>query len=306
MNNKPNNHLGLSVLLILISTLGFSCYPILGKYVFSGGAGLATVLFVRFTIAALFFWAILLWREGFPRLSHKTWLTLWGMGGINYSMMAGLYISSVRFIPASLAALLLYAYPVIVTVIALLTHQEKFSKYKFSGLLLSTIGLVMVLGVALQGINVLGVSLALASAFVYAIYIIIGNKVLQTTTSLVSTTIISTSAALTYGVIGLPLGGATWNLSWGTWMGIGGIALFSTIIAMLTFFQGMKHIGASSASIISTLEPVMTAILAIILLNEHLTLVQVLGGILVVMGGIFAVLSPVPKKLKKENSFVNE
>lgn len=306
MNNKHNNHLGLSVLLILISTLGFSCYPILGKYVFSGGAGLATVLFVRFTISALFFWAITLWREGFPRLSRKTWLTLWGMGGINYSMMAGLYISSVRFIPASLAALLLYVYPVIVTVIAVLTHQEKFSSYKLSGLLLSTFGLVMVLGVALQGINVLGVGLALASAFVYAIYIIIGNKVLQTTTPLVSTTIISTSAALTYGVIGLPLGGATWNLSAGTWMGIAGIALFSTIIAMLTFFQGMKHIGASSASIISTLEPVMTAILAIILLNEHLTLVQVLGGVLVVMGGIFAVLSPVSMNLKKENSFVNE
>ena len=286
-----------SVLLILISTLGFSVYPIMGKYVFSGGAGLSTVLFVRFTIASLFFWTITIWREGFPRLPVKIWLVLWGMGGIGYSLMAGLYLTSVRYIPASLAALLLYAYPIIVTLIALLSKQEKFSSHKLIGLLLSTLGLILVLGVAVQEINYFGVTLAVGSAFVYAIYIVIGNKLLQTTTSLVSTTLISTSAALTYGVIGLPLGGTTWNLSWGTWMGIGGITLFSTIIAMLTFFQGMKRIGATSSSIISTLEPVMTVGLAVILLGEHLTLLQMFGGIFVVMGGIFAVLSPYPEAI---------
>lgn len=302
MFNKPKNHLGVSVILILISTFGFSCYPILGKFVFSGGAGLVTVLFVRFTIAALFFWTITIWREGFPRLTRKTWLTLWGLGGINYSMMAGLYISSVRYIPASLASLLLYVYPVIVTVLAVLTHQEKFSPYKVYGLLLSTFGLVMVLGVALQGINLFGVMLALGSALVYAIYILIGNKVLETTTPLVSTTIISTAAAFTYGTIGLPLGGLTWNLSWGTWMGIGGIALFSTIIAMLTFFEGIKRIGATTASIISTTEPVMTVVLAVAIFNEHLTFSQAVGGIFVILGGVLAVVSHTPKSHTSYNT----
>ncbi|MBC2724668.1 MAG: DMT family transporter, partial [Desulfosporosinus sp.] len=270
MSKLNKDSTGFAVLLVLISTLGFSFYPILGKVVFVGGASLSTVLFLRFTIAALIFWAIIISREGFPRLPLKTWLVLWGMGGVGYSMMAGLYISSVLFIPASLAALLLYAYPVIVTVLAVLTKQEKFSIYKLIGLILSTFGLVLVLGLAFNGINYVGVMLALGAAFVYAIYILIGNKVLETTTPLVSTTIISTSAALTYGVIGLPIGGLTWNLSWGTWMGIGGIILFSTIIGMLTFFQGIKRIGATSASIISMTEPVMTGVLAVLILNEHL------------------------------------
>lgn len=305
MSNKQKDPVGLAVILILISTLGFSVYPILGKVVFAGGAGLSTVLFVRFVIAALVFWAITIWREGFPRLTLKTWLVLWGMGGIAYSMMAGLYISSVLYIPASLAALLLYAYPVIVTVIAVLTKQEEFSRFKLAGLLLSTFGLVLVLGLAWQGINSLGVILALAAAFVYAIYILVGNKVLETTTPLVSTAIISTSAAFTYGVIGLPMGGTTWDLSWGTWMGIGGIALFSTIIAMLTFFQGLKRIGATSASIISTSEPVMTVVLAVILFNEHLSLLQAVGGIFVVVGGILAVVTPTQKMLQQVNSSVN-
>lgn len=287
---KQNNQFG--VILILISTLGFSVYPIFGKYIFAGGASLTTILFVRFTIAALVFWMITIWREGLPRLTLKTWLVLWGMGGIGYSLMSGLYLTAVLFIPASLAALLLYAYPIIVTVIAVLTKQEKFSRYKLVGLLLSTFGLVLVLGVALKGINPFGVTLALGAALVYALYILVGNRVLQTTTPLVSTTLISTSAALTYGIIGLPIGGATWNLSWGTWLGIGGIAFFSTVIAILTFFEGMKRIGATSASIISTMEPVMTVSLGVIMLNESLTLLQVAGGIFVVGGGVLAVMSP--------------
>ncbi|KUO69972.1 MAG: permease [Desulfosporosinus sp. BRH_c37] len=306
MNNGQKDQIGLGVILILISTLGFSLYPILGKYVFSGGASLFTVLFFRSTIAALFFWIITISREGFPRLPLKIWFILWGMGGICYSLMAGLYLTSVRYIPASLAALLLYAYPIIVTIIAVLTNQEKFSKFKLFGLLLSTLGLVLVLGVAMNDINLLGVALALGSAFVYATYIIIGNQVLQTTTPLVTITLIATFSALTYGVLGLTLSEITWNLAWNIWLGIGGIAFFSTIIALLTFFHGMKLIGATSASIISTLEPVMTVIFAVFLLDEHLTLLQAGGGIFVVMGGILAVLSPVRNVIPVVGSSVSE
>ncbi len=295
---------GFAMLLILISTLGFSLFPILGKYVFAGGASVATVVFGRFAIAALFFWAITIWREGFPRLPLKTWLTLWGMGGICYSMQAGLYISSIQYIPASLAALLLYAHPMIITVIAVIFRQEEFSKYKVAGLILSTFGLVLVLGLAIKGINSFGVMLGLGAAFIYANYILIGNRVLKTTSPLVSTTIISTSAALTYGLIGWPMGALTWNLSWGTWAGIAGIALFSTVIAMLTFFEGIKRIGPTSASIVSMTEPLMTIVLAVILFNENLTLFQAIGGIFVVLGGILAVISPSQTKIQPINSSV--
>ncbi len=302
MNNGQKEPIGFGVLLIIISTLGFSVFPILGMYVFSGGATLSTVLFVRFSIAALFFWILTIWREGFPRLSLKTWLILWGMGGVGYSLMSGLYLTSVRYIPASLAALLFYANPIIVTVIAVLTNQEKFSRYKLCGLLLSTFGLVLVLGLAMKGINSFGVALALGAAFGYAVYVIIGNQVLQTTTPLVTITLISTFAALTYGIIGLTMSGTTWKLAWNTWLGIGGITFFSTIMAMLTFFYGMKRLGPTSSTIISTLEPVMTVIFAVIFFDEHLTLLQASGGGVVVLGGILAVWSPAKSVIQEVDS----
>ncbi|WP_407309278.1 hypothetical protein [Desulfosporosinus sp. SB140] len=82
MGNQQKQSLSMGVILIFVSTLGFSVYPILGKFVFAGGAALSTVLFVRFVLAALIFWTIVFLREGFPRLPRKTWVTLWGMGGL--------------------------------------------------------------------------------------------------------------------------------------------------------------------------------------------------------------------------------
>lgn len=282
-------------LAIAASALGFSIYPILGKFVFAGGANLSTILFIRFALAALFFWLIILWQEGMPKLSLKVWLILLGMGAIGYASMAGLYLTAVRYIPASLTALLLYVYPILVMILAVISRQEKISILKVFGLGLASVGLIFVLKVGLNGVNVVGVMLALGAALVYSIYIVIGNRVLQSATPLVSTAIISVGAAATYGIIGL-VQGFTWDLSSSTWLGIVGISAFATILAMLAFFWGMQRVGPTTASILSTLEPVMTVVFAYIFLEERFSFWQGVGGALVVMGGLFAVWHPQRKQ----------
>lgn len=279
------------IILTLISTLGFSIYPIFGKLVFAGGANFITVLFVRFTLSALFFWSIILSRGGFPRLPWKLWLMLFFMGGLAYASMAGLYLSSVAYIPASLASLLLYTYPMLVAFLSVITRQEVLSWNKVAGIISSALGLVLILGVNLQGVNLTGVFLALGAAVVYTIYIVIGSVVLKERGPLVSTAIITSSAALSYGLVGHFVG-FTWSLSISTWFFILGIAFFCTIVAVFTFLFGVQSIGPTSASIISSLEPVMTFIFAILLFQERLTTVQGLGGLLVLMGGIFAIYQP--------------
>ena len=286
---SPSTMVG--ALFVIVSALGFSLYPVFGKYVFAGGADLATILFVRFAISAVLFWLVVLWQDGFPRLKLRTWLILWGLGGIGYAAQSGLYLSSVRYIPASLAALLLYAYPLVVTVLTILTKQEKLSGAKLAGLLFSSLGLISVLGLSLAGINFFGVMLALGAALVYSVYIIIGNQVLKEVPPLTSAAIIATGAALSYGVFGWTRG-FTWDLSTQTWLGIGGIILFSTVLAMLTFFLGMQRVGAATASILSMLEPVLTVFFAFLLFNESFSFWQGIGACLVISGGILAVWTP--------------
>jgi drug/metabolite transporter (DMT)-like permease len=73
----------------------------------------------------------------------------------------------------------------------------------------------------------------------------------------------------------MQLPGTAWS-----WLAATGLAIF-TVIAMLTFFAGLKRVGPSVASILSTMEPVVTVALAWLILGETLEPVQLLGGALV-------------------------
>lgn len=287
MKKHENMRSGGGIIAILISTLGFALYPIFGKLVFSGGAGLATVLFVRFLIGALIFWIIVLWKKGFKSLTGRNLLALLLLGGLGYAGQAGLYLSAVRLIPAAMASLLLYVYPVLVTVLALATKQEGFSILKAGGLVFSFTGLILVLGLTIEGFNLSGILYALGAAAVYAVYILVSNKVLISVSPLLSSALISSAACVTYGVTVL-IQGFSRNLSGVTWLGILGIALFSTVIAILTFFMGLQKVGPTTASIVSTLEPVMTIGLAYIFLGEHLKPIQAIGALCVVLGALLA------------------
>jgi len=299
MNHTLRNR---GILLTIISTIGFSTYPIFGKYVFSGGANLSTTLFVRFALAALFFWIISHRLEGIPKLKAKLWITLIIMGAIGYASMSGLYLLSVKFIPTSLAALLLYTYPMIVAVLSVISKQETFSKYKITGLFICSAGLILVLGLNLKGVNLMGILLAIGASVTYSLYIVAANFVLKEISPLLSSAVIASSAAVTYGLIGVA-SGFTWHLSSTTWLGILGIAFFCSILAMLTFFYGVKLIGPTSASVISSLEPIMTIAFAALFFQERLTLLQSLGGILVILGGLVTVFnSEKPSPLRESTT----
>ena len=66
-----------------------------------------------------------------------------------------------------------------------------------------------------------------------------------------------------------------------------GIALVSTVIAMVGFFAGIKRLGAADAATLSTLEPVVTFVLAAVFLDEPVTLLQTAGGA-IVLGAVIA------------------
>ncbi len=303
---QPGKRLG--VLAIIVSTLGFCVYPILGKFVFAGGANVVTVLFVRFGVASLVFWTLILLKDGRPKIKAQVWMFVLFAGGAGYGGMAGLYLYSVRFIPASLASLIFYSFPFMVTVISILTHQERLSRFKVLGLSSSSCGLVLVLGFNLAGINLAGALITFSAAAVHSFNVLAGNRIVKAMPPLVSTAIISSGAALACGSVGL-VSGFTWDLSVVAWLGIGGITLFSSVIAMLCFYQGMRIVGASAASILSMLEPVMTGILAFLFLGERLSLLQGIGGALVIIGGAIVAWMPVteqPSLLSYDSSGVKD
>ena len=92
-----------------------------------------------------------------------------------------------------------------------------------------------------------------------------------------SSTIIFASAGLVYGGIAAAQG-PHWPTTPHGWWAVVGIVLLATVIPVTTFLAGLKRIGPTDASLLSTLEPVVTVLLAAIFLGENLPLLSLLGG----------------------------
>ena len=280
---------GLGVLLILLSAFGFGLMPIFAAYAYAGGVNVPTLLFLRFSLAAICFFSYLSWRGAALRLRRRELLPLLFLGSFLYTLQSTFYFSAVRYIPASLAALILYLYPVFVAGMAVWLEKEPLTLQLVLPAVLSLAGIAVVLGAPLAEMNGMGVSLAFGAAVVYSVYIILGRRVVSTVSPLVTSAYISTFAALSFLLFGLVDRSLQFAFSAATWTVIGGVVLFSTILTMAAFFAGMERIGATRASILSTVEPVITIGCSALLLGERLSWMQGVGALLVLLGAVWVV-----------------
>lgn len=275
-------------LLTAVSALGFSTLPIFAVTAYQNGANVITFLAYRFLLASVLLWAYLLLVRREPLPNWRTQATLLLMGGAGYTTMSLCYVSAVeadRLSPA-FAALLLYTYPAIVTLLTWWFDGAKLGRRQIAALAVTTAGVALVLG-APEGealFTAIGALLALSAAVVYSVYTYIAGKVTVQIPPIVVTTYVSTAAALVL----LGYGAATQTLTTPAgpgWLAIGGTALFATVLAVLCCFAGIARLGAARASLVSTLEPVGTAVLSAAFFGDRLAGWQIAGGLLV-LGGV--------------------
>jgi len=279
----------IGVLLIFLSAFGFGLMPIFALFAYRGGVNVSTLLFLRFAIAALCFFAYLISRHTLIRVRRREMIGLFVMGTVLYAMQSTLYFSAVRFIPASLAALILYLYPVIVAFLSVVVDKESWSWKMVAPAMLSLIGIAVVLGAPLDRLDGFGVLLAFGAALVYSIYIIMGRRILAQVSPVITSAFISTFAAVSFLIYGGVTHSLVFELSMQTWSVIAGVTVFSTILAMASFFAGMNIVGPTRASILSTIEPVITIGFSSLLLGEKLSWGQGVGALLVIAGTVWVV-----------------
>ena len=94
---------------------------------------------------------------------------------------------------------------------------------------------------------------------------------------IVVTAYVTTVCTISVNLAGI-ITGSVIKMSFNAWAYSIMTAVFATVIAILTFYEGMKRIGPSQVAIISTIEPVVTTIMAAILFNDILSFPQIIGG----------------------------
>ena len=264
----------LGVLLIIVSAVSFGTLAIFGRYAFADGLDIFTLLFLRFTLAAIVIAGLLLFRR--ERLPHgKELYLLIGMGAVGYVGQSFSYLTAIKFASASLVALLLYLYPVFVAILSTIFLKEKFTRLKFVALALATLGATMTANP--QGGKWTGILMALSAAAIYSVYIIVGSGVMKKVSAVASSTVIFASAGIVYGALTV-VNHPHWPSSSSGWLAIAAITLIATIIPVVTFLAGLKLIGPTDASMLSTFEPVVTVLLAAWLFGERLSPIILIGG----------------------------
>jgi drug/metabolite transporter (DMT)-like permease len=295
------------LVLVVISACAFGSGALFAKPVYATGLDWKALLYWRFLIAALVSWAWLLARASNRRslahLSRRRWAVL-GALGILYVANSSAYFAALETVSASLAALIVYIYPVLVAVMALRIGRPLEGRRPWLALTLAVAGV----GLAVGGIDpshappATGITLVLVAAVIYALWIVLSARLggerrrprdpappeamagAEETDPAPAAALMMTGALAVYAVLCVLTGEPVTpdRVPGAAWFGLLGVGLVSTAVAMQTFYAGVRRIGAARAALVSTIEPIYTIVLATVLFGEALTAVQLLGGGLVI------------------------
>ena len=195
---------------------------------------------------------------------------------------------ALTIIDASVERPLLFAYPIFVVIITTVTTRQPPSARVLLALLLTTLGVVLVTGALntlLSASQWSGMAWILFCSLSIAIYTLISGDLTQRLGSGLFTLIAMTAAAVGMAVhYQIFAGWENVDLSIAAWWTLAALVVFSTVLPLFLMAEGVRRVGASRASLISTLGPPATAIMAQELTGEILAPAQWLGIALVLIG----------------------
>lgn len=274
---------------VLVSACCFGSMAIFARWAAAEGVGLGAVLFLRFALAGSMLAAWMRVRgQPWPR-GRNLWILI-GMGGIGYVGQSSAYFAALSHASAALVALLLYLYPVLVTLLAAALARRWPSRARGAAVLLALAGTALTLG-GERHADGYGLALGIGAALIYSVYILVGGRVMQQEHPLAAATVVMLAAAAVFGGAVLAIG-TEFPASARGWSAVVLIAVLSTVVAIGAFFFGMQRLGAADAATLSTLEPLVTAVLAALLLGERLGGLQIVGGIAILGAVVFLARLP--------------
>jgi drug/metabolite transporter (DMT)-like permease len=271
------------VALCLLSAVAFGFMAIFAKEAYRSGVSVLTLLALRFALAAGGFWAIVAARRPARRRPARR-VVLFGlaMGAIGYAAQAAGYFGALTRMDASMTALLLYAYPALVFVLAVALGRDHADRHRLAALGLASGGVALVLlGRGIGALDGLGVALGLGAAVSYAIYIVVADRVVAHIDPLPLSALIATGAAASLFAAAVVSGTLDLGFDAAGWAWIAAVGIVSTVVAVSAFMAGLERVGPANAAIVSTVEPVVTVSVAMLWFSERLGALQLLGGALV-------------------------
>ena len=289
MLNK-NGHVGLW--LAIGGTALFALKSIFIKFAYAYGVDTTTLLTLRMLLALPFYAGMLIWLLRKPdaiKPVPRELLMLFGLGFMGYYLASWLDMEGLQYISAQLERLTLYTYPIMTTLLGWVFLREKITRQIVMALTLTYGGILLLYAHEAKwnaGNAALGVTLVTLAALTFAFYVVFSKRLIGKLGSLLFTSLamlastgfifvhfLATHPLADLGRLPLPVWGYALLLS-----------VFSTLVPSFMVSEAIHRIGAAKTSIVGTVGPVITILLAVWLLGEPFGWFHLAGMALVMVG----------------------
>ena len=274
---------------IIISGMCFAFLGFFGKMAYRDLITPGELLSLRYSLSAIMtgFFILITKPKSFLDLNRFEIICSLLLGVFGYALFSSFYFMALTGLSASLTVLLLYTYPVIVTILSRIFLKEKMGSKGLLALVLVSTGLVGLVWGEWSVSNPIYLLFGIGSAFLYALYILLSRKYLSRVPAIPSSFYVQLGAGIVLSAINFssnPQRAFTILINH-YWL-IFSMAFLCSILAMTLFLAGLQKITSSEASILSTTEPIFGVIIATTLLGESIRMIQIIGGGLILMGMI--------------------
>ena len=267
----------------IITGITYGLNPLFAKPLMNAGASTEAILFFRYGIAVILLGAYLLLKKENFRITLKQAGVLFSLG-LLYTASSTFLFEAYKYIASGLATTLVFLFPAMVAIIMVFLKVVPSWPVWLS--IAATFAGVMIMtgGAGTETINPVGVWFSIASAFVYALFIVIINR--SKVISSIPNSLLTFYALLTgtFFFIGRCLFSGA-DLMAGidggmAWCNLIGLAVLPTIVSTASLAVATRNIGATKASVLGVFEPITAILVGTMVFGEALT-PNIIAGILI-------------------------
>lgn len=283
-----------------VSAASYGVNPLFALLLYAGGQTVDSVLFYRYFFALLML-AVLMKVQGTGFAIQRQEVLPLAVMGLLFSSSSIFLFDSYNYMDAGIASTILFVYPLMVALLMALFFHERLTWLTLGSISLAFVGISLLYkGGNGETLSLFGVGCVLMSSLTYALYIIGVNR-----SSLKEMpTARLTFYALLFGSIillvrlrfGLDLPAVAAPIHW---VYILLLALFPTIISLITMTLSVHYIGSTPTAILGALEPVTALFFGVMVFNEQLT-PRILLGILLILAGVTVIIVADNEKNKRK------
>ena len=267
----------------IVTGITYGLNPLFAKPLMNNGASTEAILFFRYGIAVVLLGAYLLLKKENFRINLRQAGVLLGLG-LLYTASSAFLFEAYKYIASGLATTLVFLFPVMVAIIMVFLKVVPSWPVWLS--IAATFAGVMIMtgGTGTEAINPTGIWFSIASAFVYALFIVIINRskaISSIPNSLLTFYALSVGTVFFLTRCGLSGAELLTGLDGGmAWANLLGLAILPTIVSTASLAIATRNIGATKASVLGVFEPITAILVGTLVFGEELT-PNIIAGILI-------------------------